>query len=62
LQALFYALGYYESPLIYKNEVVDKQTRLLDFLTELGFKTSKRALCNSYKEIEEFCLQVEQER
>ncbi len=31
LKALFYALGYYESPLLYKDEIIDKQTRLLDF-------------------------------
>jgi len=62
LKALFYALGYYESPLLYKNEIIDKQTRLLDFLDELGFPTSKRTLCKNYKEVEDFCLQTEQER
>ena len=62
LKALFYALGYYESPLLYKNEIIDKQTRLLDFLDELGFPTSKRTLCKNYREVEDFCLQIEQER
>jgi len=62
LKALFYALGYYESPLQYKNEIIDKQTQLLDFLDELGFPTGKRTLCKNYKEAEDFCLQIEQER
>ena len=62
LKALFYALGYYETPLQYKNEIIDKQTRLLDFLDELGFPTSKRTLCKHYQEAEKFCLQMEQER
>ncbi len=62
LKALFYALGYYETPLQYKNEIIDKQTRLLDFLDELGFPTSKRTLCKNYQEVEKFCLQMEQER
>lgn len=62
LKALFYALGYYEIPLQYKNTIIETQYQLLDFLASIGFPTGKRLLCKNYKEVEKFCLQTEQER
>lgn len=62
LRAIFYSLGYYEAPLTYAKQQINGQAEVLSFLQELGFPTSERALCGSYKEVEDFCLQRESKR
>ncbi len=59
LKAIFYALGYYESPLESGGKLVTGQFEVLDFLHQLGFPTSKHLLCNSFAEVEGFCNQME---
>lgn len=62
LRAIFYTLGYYESPLIHGNSTIDTQSKLLDFLDQLGFPTSERSVCSSFSEVEDFCNAMENKR
>jgi DNA ligase (NAD+) len=58
LRAIFYSLGYYDAATL----AVTSQHQLLDYLDQLGFPTSSRALCSTYAEAEAFCNKMEQER
>ncbi len=62
LRALFYTLGYYESPLNHQGESVDTQGKVLDWLSKLGFPTSERRICASFSEVKEFCNAIEFKR
>jgi len=62
LRAIFYALGYFETPLEWGGKELTGQFGVLNFLHTLGFPTSKHLLCSSYREIEDFCSAMEQER
>ncbi len=62
LQALFYALGYYESPLQKADKLIRSQSGVLGFLAELGFPGSEHIEATSFTEIEAFCLAMEQNR
>ncbi|MDD2228227.1 MAG: NAD-dependent DNA ligase LigA [Candidatus Cloacimonetes bacterium] len=58
LRAIFYSLGYYDEATL----PVNSQYALLAYLEKLGFPTSKRALCSTYQEVEQFCQMMEQDR
>lgn len=62
LHALFYALGYYDSPLSLFGRTIDSQSGVLSFLAELGFPGSEFITAEDYEEIEAFCLAIEQKR
>ncbi len=62
LHALFYALGYYDSPLSLSGRTIDSQSDLLGFLGQLGFPGSEFIVAKSFAEIESFCTAMEEKR
>ncbi|MDY0152497.1 MAG: NAD-dependent DNA ligase LigA [Candidatus Cloacimonas sp.] len=65
LRAIFYSLGYYEAPLtqaVGELKTINTQSEVLDFLQAQGFPTSQRALCNTYLQVENFCVNMESQR
>ncbi|MDD4310149.1 MAG: NAD-dependent DNA ligase LigA, partial [Candidatus Cloacimonetes bacterium] len=61
LKAIFYSLGFYETPLVDEVEI-HSQHQVLTWLNKLGFPTNQSALCNNYSEVQDYCEKMESTR